>query len=1346
MKKLIAIILSLAMIVTVTPAMPKVAKAAGVPVTSVQVEGTHEIGQTLTAVPGGAGGATPTNVTYQWWISYEEYDSLSDDYETYEQKVQGGTEKTFFIPDYIYYDGKLGESATNCKIWVEVKGDENSSKKSPAKSIARGSNVDQAKDAAAVDLPKKLISNNPLTLPTSGAKGSSISWQSSHPAIITTSGLVTMPEEETVVTLTGTFTKNGSSITRVYNITVAAASQAVNPEDQARVDAAKAELEKSLRYKAKYGTDQKAVDVIKRQLASKGINDVDVELVSVKEGDESKVDAQGNIIYVKKDLDDVNNTIGPMDKWKQAQINIKLKKGNYSQELRTKINIYWDLEFLKAELKRALFDKITPDMIKGDNESLDNVTSKIVLPSYIKYDGSDKYKLYAEFKWAVSDESAGGIEEKGNGYPIGSKTYEFTPNPGATDKTVNLVGTIEFRFTNDYDAPEEDQMVASLKKEIPITIKGTGPQETEEEKMARYLDEYVDLNNLIENGVTLYDSVDDPTGESVAVDPNAVTTDLGFNKLRRQIPDFADYFFSLEPISEQDKAHMVPSEGKNQFAATIYRPLPGEEAVDVNFNIVLTSRKTNAKASKKFTIKVLPLTEEEIKAEKNLMNKAKWGFVDLIKGENADINAVDKNLATFAEYHWTDQAQGQAQAVDHYKLQIGKGIKPEIYKKVEGGLGDNDYTFWTSNGNVIVPDSLTIRQPQYNTRVDVKTRLTSIRYGKYEEKYPDNELFKGLNKQVVSASALVLGRDGEDPNPNAKISVKFQINGSDLQVGKVTPAHRVWLPEKDVTDVAKGTTALNVIKSEAQKEGYVLNILGNYLKSVKNPSGVLLSEKTNGENSGWMFTINREYPMDPETGIGYTLDQYVLQDGDEILLYYNNDYKKFWGIPPMAKELEDADKGVKVSFAEPIDTTKFGLVVEDAKVDLGQGYSANKAYNIKFVDKYTKQEVSAETVMGKDGDFTVELTKPEGLDWTEESLFLLNKNGEDFLVKEYKFRADKLTFDTAKTGIYVLANKVKEPPVVKEYTRYEPAGTSFKPNFSAELAAKLEWTSENPEIVEVNADKEFLIKKPGSTSVEAELDNHIYRYKIYVAPAASKDLSGYASGSYAYIKYKPVQGEDGIFVYRAIKKDGKYEFKYCKRIEADAANTIDFKCSVGKRGETTAFIVKPYAKINEKTVIGGTSKTLYFQDKIMLAGKSYAGMNPFDKEAKAKSYNTKLVTVGKDGRLSALAAGKTTVKFEGDKADMNYRVYVRPKTPSHFTGERNGKAALLTFKPVKGQDGVAIYRNGKILTYAKGKTVDSAYPSLPEKGVKYFFKLKAYKVIEGERFFSPETREIYFVR
>ena len=80
-----------------------------------------------------------------------------------------------------------------------------------------------------------------LTLPTTGAYGSAISWASSNPAVVSATGKVTRPgalEDPAHVTLTATLTRGGGTETKTFDVTVLP-----DADDQAKADAAAAALE-----------------------------------------------------------------------------------------------------------------------------------------------------------------------------------------------------------------------------------------------------------------------------------------------------------------------------------------------------------------------------------------------------------------------------------------------------------------------------------------------------------------------------------------------------------------------------------------------------------------------------------------------------------------------------------------------------------------------------------------------------------------------------------------------------------------------------------------------------------------------------------------------------------------------------------------------------------------------------------------------------------------------------------------------------------------------------------------------------------------------------------------------
>ncbi|MFA7417278.1 MAG: InlB B-repeat-containing protein [Acholeplasma sp.] len=70
-----------------------------------------------------------------------------------------------------------------------------------------------------------------LTLPTSGDNDVTITWQSSHPSVVSTAGVVTRPANDTSVTLTATLTKGEATDTKNFTVNVKAVEVTTTPQE-----------------------------------------------------------------------------------------------------------------------------------------------------------------------------------------------------------------------------------------------------------------------------------------------------------------------------------------------------------------------------------------------------------------------------------------------------------------------------------------------------------------------------------------------------------------------------------------------------------------------------------------------------------------------------------------------------------------------------------------------------------------------------------------------------------------------------------------------------------------------------------------------------------------------------------------------------------------------------------------------------------------------------------------------------------------------------------------------------------------------------------------------------------
>lgn len=131
---------------------------------------------------------------------------------------------------------------------------------------------------------------------------------------------------------------------------------------------------------------------------------------------------------------------------------------------------------------------------------------------------------------------------------------------------------------------------------------------------------------------------------------------------------------------------------------------------------------------------------------------------------------------------------------------------------------------------------------------------------------------------------------GQTDNPDGTITVYFSLLGDDEHSGDAT-VHTLadknlteWLAKKAYT--VEATATVKDVLEQALSAGGIAwtNPSGNYVEALTY-KGVELAEFTNGQNSGWMYTLNGEHV---QNGIS----EQFLSDGDEIVFHYTDDYTK----------------------------------------------------------------------------------------------------------------------------------------------------------------------------------------------------------------------------------------------------------------------------------------------------------------------------------------------------------------------------------------------------------------------------------------------------------------------
>lgn len=161
-------------------------------------------------------------------------------------------------------------------------------------------------------------------------------------------------------------------------------------------------------------------------------------------------------------------------------------------------------------------------------------------------------------------------------------------------------------------------------------------------------------------------------------------------------------------------------------------------------------------------------------------------------------------------------------------------------------------------------------------------------------------LVLALSMLPTSAFAVsdddIRGANIEQSAVTASVTVSVSVYG-DTTGAEHTATHifardkgagRNWIDSESVT-LSNGGTAMDAVKRVLLNGGYTVSAQSGYISAVTTPSGTVLAEKSNGENSGWLCLVNG---VSPDVG----LIDYTLSGGESITLYYSDDYTQEAGF------------------------------------------------------------------------------------------------------------------------------------------------------------------------------------------------------------------------------------------------------------------------------------------------------------------------------------------------------------------------------------------------------------------------------------------------------------------
>lgn len=587
-------------------------------------------------------------------------------------------------------------------------------------------------------------------------------------------------------------------------------------------------------------------DVLKAQLADLGFTDVDVKVseggVAFKAEDAKATvgisDAQdktnGDVTFFYIDPNDYTGY--NIDGLRSADVVFELSrdgKTKYYQPGKT-VQVAWDEARVQQMLDDAA-EQVAIGYAVGD--SAESVTSNLTLP----------YRAGSEKKFEVSWKSSDGDVIWPSGY--GWDDYTGKVTRVSSDRTVTLTATVSFVSGGPSDVKGSH--------DFTVTVKGD-PEKVAADKKA--LQEKVDA-------AFTYDNIKYSGTETVA-NKDGLTADLQMP--RTSTLNIDGKYYEVKYSASTDDITI------NGYKGTVYQPLPGTEAAKTKVTLTVTD-KSNAEvtASKTLDFAIAPQDQDELDAELSLMEQAKAGYAAaILNGQDAaavtgDMHAFQKAyLDADGKLAWSyDKATTDSTSL---------GIVPVDLPGYDAMSGQDWRLFKSSNSSIVSAENLKVTQPQYNTKVVVFSRLTSEKYARYAERYPDNATYAKLANQDVSAKITVLGTSGQD---SPEVTATCSVIGIDVDGNQQT-----WTAAEPYT-LKTGSTAADLSEALFKKHGltadYGMGTWGWYLNSVTSPVD---AGRTLGYDSQtgayWQLFINGKAAS---VGAG----DYTLEAGDSVVWCYS---------------------------------------------------------------------------------------------------------------------------------------------------------------------------------------------------------------------------------------------------------------------------------------------------------------------------------------------------------------------------------------------------------------------------------------------------------------------------
>ena len=221
----------------------------------------------------------------------------------------------------------------------------------------------------------------------------------------------------------------------------------------------------------------------------------------------------------------------------------------------------------------------------------------------------------------------------------------------------------------------------------------------------------------------------------------------------------------------------------------------------------------------------------------------------------------------------------------------------------------------------------------------------------------------GAAKAEITVTVLLpVGKD---------ITVTFSLLGDSVH-GNSGDKHTLadgnlekWIDGVTVT-VGNNATVLDVITKALGSKYIIENETGNYIQSITPKGGTALGEFTNGNLSGWMYTLNGKH-----SNLGVA--QQYLMNGDVIVFHYTDDYSRENAFD----QQKSADEVITMIAAIGTVSLSKGAAISQARTAYDK-LSADEKALVTNYDKLLAAEVAYAKLVAEMGKKLDEIYKTTG--------------------------------------------------------------------------------------------------------------------------------------------------------------------------------------------------------------------------------------------------------------------------------------------------------------------------------------------------------------------------------